>query len=153
MQKWNISGRSVSRNPITISILLISFSLLAATVASAQSDPGVRGGDPGAGSIIGGTSVQEKKFFENGLTRFEQTESVSGTISGTGSGLGPRFNMDSCSGCHAQPAVGGTSPAVNPQVAVATKNRATNTVPFFISASGPVREARFKSDGGVHALY
>jgi CxxC motif-containing protein (DUF1111 family) len=153
MQKWNINGRSVSRNPIRISILLVSFSLLAATVATAQSDPGVRGGAPGAGGIIGGTSVQETKFFQNGQTRFEQTESVTGTVSGTGRGLGPTFNMDSCSGCHAQPAVGGTSPAVNPQVAVATKNGATNAVPFFISLSGPVREARFISDRGVHDLY
>jgi CxxC motif-containing protein (DUF1111 family) len=44
-------------------------------------------------------------------------------------------------------------PAVNPQVAVATKNGATNTVPFFITLGGPVREARFKTDGGVHDLY
>jgi CxxC motif-containing protein (DUF1111 family) len=61
--------------------------------------------------------------------------------------------MDSCSGCHAQPAVGGTSPAVNPQVGVANKAGATNVVPFFITINGPVREARFKSDGGVHDLY
>src|SRR5262249_8243588 len=45
---------------------------------------------------------------------------------------------------------------------MATKNGATNTVPFFITTSGPVREARFKfanpptntiRDGGVHDLY
>ena len=41
-------------------------------------------------------------------------------------GLGPRFNLDSCGGCHSQPAIGGTSPAVNPQVAVANKNGASN---------------------------
>src|SRR5262249_890508 len=77
-------------------------------------------------------------------------------------GLGPRFNLDSCAGCHSQPATDGTSPSVNPQFAVATKNEATNTVPFFISINGPVREARFKfadppantiRDGGVHDLY
>jgi hypothetical protein len=36
---------------------------------------------------------------------------------------------------------------------------ATNTVPAFITANGPIREARFKAnadaspDGGVHALF
>jgi len=95
----------------------------------------------------------EQNFFNDGLTRFQQVESVSGTIPGTGSGLGPTFNLDSCSGCHAQPAVGGTSPSVNPQIAAATRNGATNTIPFFITATGPVREARFKSDGGVHDLF
>ena len=69
------------------------------------------------------------------------------------------MNLDSCSGCHLQPEVGGTSPFVNPQVAFANKMNATNTVPSFITANGPVREARFvrnpdgTPDGGVHALF
>jgi CxxC motif-containing protein (DUF1111 family) len=48
---------------------------------------------------------------------------------------------------------------VNPQVALATAEGANNTVPSFISANGPVREARFVKnadgtpDGGVHALF
>ena len=73
--------------------------------------------------------------------------------------LGPRFNLDSCVGCHTQPATGGTSPAVNPQVAVATASGALNRVPSFITVNGPVREARFKykpngtRDGGVHGLF
>jgi len=138
-----------AKGAVVVSLL----SLLVGAVAMAQTDPGVRGGAPGAGGPLARFSVQEQKFFENGQTRFQQTESVSGTIPGTGSGLGPTFNMDSCSGCHAQPAVGGTSPAVNPQVGVANKAGATNVVPFFITLNGPVREARFKSDGGVHDLY
>jgi len=36
---------------------------------------------------------------------------------------------------------------------VATQYGATNGVPYFITGNGPVREARFKSDGGVHDLY
>jgi CxxC motif-containing protein (DUF1111 family) len=48
---------------------------------------------------------------------------------------------------------------VNPQVAVASAFGALNTVPSFITANGPIREARFKfnadgsRDGGVHALF
>src|SRR5437016_2372872 len=122
-------------------------------------DPGVRGGQAGAGGPIPGLTAAELAFFNAGLDAFNEVDSVSGTIPDTGLGLGPRFNLDSCAGCHAQPAVGGTSPFTNPQVAVATKAGAINTVPFFISVNGPVREARFKRnldgtpDGGVHDLF
>ena len=97
-----------------------------------------------------------------------EVDSVSGSVSGeSGSGLGPTFNGNSCAQCHAQPAVGGSSPGLrskqnpipNPQVGLATLDGATNTVPSFITANGPVREARFirnpdgSPDGGVHGLY
>ena len=74
-------------------------------------------------------------------------------------GLGPRMNLDSCQGCHAYPASGGSSPRVNPQVAFAHAAGATNTIPPFITANGPVREVRFvkapdgSPDGGVHSLF
>ena len=89
-----------------------------------------------------------------------EVDSVSGTISGEeGAGLGPTFNGTGCAQCHAYPAVGGSSPMINPQVALANLDGATNTVPSFITADGPVREARFirnpdgSLDGGVHGLY
>jgi CxxC motif-containing protein (DUF1111 family) len=90
--------------------------------------------------------------FEAGQADFRDEE-------GVGDGLGPRFNMNSCGGCHVQGGLGGSSPAVNPQVAVATAMGARNAVPFFVKVDGPVREARFKfkpdgtRDGGVHALF
>ena len=63
--------------------------------------------------------------------------------------------------------MGGSSPGLsgpqnsipNPQVALANLDGANNTVPSFITANGPVREARFirssngSLDGGVHGLY
>ena len=129
----------------------------------AQTDPGVRGGTPGAGAALDRLTTQEKRFFKVGLEVFGEVDSVSGTVAGAaGRGLGPRFNLDSCGGCHAQPALGGTSPVTNPQVAMATKAGANNTLPDFITLSGPVRVARFKfsdpptnmiRDGGVHALF
>ncbi|HEY1432545.1 MAG TPA: hypothetical protein VGF39_13080, partial [Stellaceae bacterium] len=133
-------------------------------------DPGARGGPAGAGGPLSGLDTPDLNFFKAALAVFQEVDSVSG-------GLGPRFNADSCAACHAQPAVGGTSPAVNPQVAVATLNGAQNTVPPFIILNGPVREARFVNatapagqgdkqnthgngeqgkealDGGVHDLY
>jgi CxxC motif-containing protein (DUF1111 family) len=115
-------------------------------------DPGVRSGPAGAGGPLPGLTSAELALFQAGRTAFLEEEAVP-------NGLGPRFNNDSCGGCHAQPATGGTSPSVNPQVAVATKAGANNVVPAFISLNGPIREARFKfkldgtRDGGVHALF
>jgi len=110
-------------------------------------DPGVRGGPPGAGGPLSGLSEEMQHFFDAALKRFQNVDDVS-------SGLGPRFNLDNCAGCHSQPAIGGTSQATNPEVAVANKAGATNTVPPFITLNGPVREVRFPSNGGgVEDLY
>lgn len=115
-------------------------------------DPGVRTGDADAGGFLPGLTDAEKEFFQAGLEDFAEAE-------GVGDGLGPRFNLDSCGGCHIQPAIGGTSPAVNPQVAIATAFGAKNKVPSFLSLNGPIREARFQykpdgsRDGGVHSLF
>jgi CxxC motif-containing protein (DUF1111 family) len=115
-------------------------------------DPGVRGGDAGAGGPLPGLSDVELAFFGVAKDVFEEVEQVA-------DGLGPRFNLDGCTGCHSQPATGGSGPVVNPQVAVATAQNAKNVVPSFITANGPVREARFvrkpdgTPDGGVHALF
>jgi hypothetical protein len=112
-------------------------------------DPGVRGGPAGAGGPINGLTARQSEFFTDGKAEFEEVEAVA-------DGLGPRMNLDSCAGCHAQPATGGTSPFVNPQVAFASKDGGTDRVPFFMTLNGPVREARFKfnpdgtRDGGVH---
>ncbi|HEX8782995.1 MAG TPA: di-heme oxidoredictase family protein, partial [Steroidobacteraceae bacterium] len=95
------------------------------------------------------------EYFKDGVTRFQVVEVVSG---GTNNGLGPRFNSNQCSSCHQQPFVGGSSPATNPLIAVASAGGATNQVPWFIAPNGPVREARFKTsngvpDGGVHDIF
>src|SRR5437899_1414467 len=127
--------------------------LVAAAGARAQffaRDPGVRGGPAGAGGMLEGLTGLQPAFFTTGLAEFEEADTLE-------EGLGPRFNLDSCVGCHSQPATGGTSPAVNPQVTVATAFGALNRVPSFITLDGPVREARFKykpdgtRDGGDHA--
>src|ERR1035438_6850718 len=119
-------------------------------------DPGVRGGPAGAGGPLQGLTSDETAFFQDGQTRFAEIESVS---KGANNGLGPRFNSNQCLSCHSQPNGGGSSPARNPEIAVATLNGAKNTVPWFITQSGPVREARFKRgaigapDGEVHDLF
>jgi CxxC motif-containing protein (DUF1111 family) len=141
---------------------------------STVSDPGVRAGEVAVGQPLATLSAAQLQFFQDGLARFNQVDSVSGTIAGEpGAGLGPGFNSNSCGSCHAQPAVGGTSPSAseypnigpNPQVQAAADAGAANTIPFFVTADGPVREARFPyvlgpeggwmetPDGGVHDVF
>ena len=115
-------------------------------------DPGVRGGAPGAGGPLRGLSNAELQFFNVSKEVFQEVDAVP-------DGLGPRFNLDSCSGCHSFPSIGGSSPPSNPQVGVAAAAGAKNVLPPFITANGPIREARFvrnpdgSADGSVHALF
>jgi CxxC motif-containing protein (DUF1111 family) len=73
--------------------------------------------------------------------------------------MGPVFNADQCFICHFQPAIGGSSPAMNPAPIVAHRLGGTNTVPSFEDPNGAFREVRFKHntdgsrDGGVHSLF
>ncbi|HYJ97118.1 MAG TPA: di-heme oxidoredictase family protein [Burkholderiaceae bacterium] len=119
---------------------------------SSARDPGPRAGNDSAGLPLRNLTPPQLAAFNAGKADFEEAEEVD-------EGLGPTMNLDSCGGCHSQPAIGGTSPAVNPQVAFAKKHGMTNSVPPFITANGPVREARFvrnpdgSPDGGVHALF
>jgi CxxC motif-containing protein (DUF1111 family) len=149
-----------------------------ASQSAKATDPGVRGGAINGQSGATATSplplasvaaeepqgVQE--FFQNGLARFQEVETVTNSAN---VGLGPRFNLNQCSGCHAQPAVGGSGAATNPQFAAITTgmvNGSTNTIPSFLTANGPTREARFpffanssgtpitsSPNGGVEAIF
>ena len=124
------------------------------TVVRAQNDFGPREGDAGAGGELAGLSVKEGKFFDAGADAFADVASVTGSIAGTEAGLGPRFNSTSCVSCHSHPAMGGSSPATNPQVTVGpTAQVALLTGLGIISPNGPVREVRFTTDGGVHDLF
>src|SRR5262245_6146318 len=135
---------------------LVTSSLLAASVAAlflsqvdtASSqftfnarDPGVRDtvpGAPSAGAPLPDLTASQLAFFNSGLADFNSAEEVD-------EGLGPRMNLDGCGGCHIQPAVGGTSPFVNPQVPFdhARNPYQLPAVAGFSSANAPVRAAGF----------
>ena len=134
--------------------VVCSLSFLLSTVVMAQNDPGARTTTAGAGGAVAGLTVKEAKFFQSGADAFGESASVNGSVAGTEAGLGPRFNSTSCVSCHAQPAMGGSSPATNPQVNVAPAVQVNALIDLgIISAEGPVREVRFTSDGGVHDLF
>jgi CxxC motif-containing protein (DUF1111 family) len=105
--------------------------LFFAGMAFAQSDPGVVAGSRCGNVTFNGTSYQVctgspmasvqsdtpagiAAFFSDGLARFQAVESVANSPNGN-NGLGPRFNLNQCSGCHASPAEGGSGTSVNPQ--------------------------------------
>jgi CxxC motif-containing protein (DUF1111 family) len=144
----------------------------ATSASTSAHDPGVRTDAVDAGQPLANLAQTSgaTQFFSNGQQRFEEIEVVQG---GANNGLGPRFNTNQCSSCHAQPNVGGSSPSAsaypfvgpNPETEVYNLDGAANTLPSFITADGPVREARFihflnsngsvssTPDGGVHDLF
>jgi CxxC motif-containing protein (DUF1111 family) len=166
----------------TIPIVVVWVVFAIAAIAPAQIDPGPRGGPSDAGGPYEKLGAEELNLYWASRDRFKEVDSVSGTIE-RGVGLGPTFNGNSCAGCHAQPAAGGSSPGprspqvsqlalkegrlalvpqTNPQVGLAKLDRAPNgdqTVPPFLTADGPVRVARFITrpdgtlDGSVHDIY
>jgi len=152
MKKWNASG-----------VALLFILGIASAGAWGQQDPGPRPGPAAAGGPYPTLSSNEQYFFNQALLRFQEVDAVQGPSAG----LGPTFNGNSCTMCHAQPAIGGSSPGLaspqnpvpNPQVALANLEGAINFIPSFITATGPVREARFiqnadgSADGGVHGLF
>jgi CxxC motif-containing protein (DUF1111 family) len=163
------SRQMLRTRPVTkILAIVLSFSvvwLLEAQTnipAPQDQDFGVRGGQPDAGLPFPNLSTAENNAFNDGQGRFETIESVT---TPPNLGLGPTFNAQSCGTCHSQPAFGGTSPAQNPQIAQAPPGQ---TIPSFLTANGPVVEARFQfflnpntnpptltnvRDGSVHDLF
>jgi CxxC motif-containing protein (DUF1111 family) len=150
-----------------VSVLTLAMLFLAGT-AIAQTDPGVQSGSRGTGAALSTVLANDNPgiltFFNDGQARFQEVETVSG---GANNGLGPRFNSNSCSSCHAQPAIGGSGAATNPEFSFPTNGVATgNILPSFITATGPTVEARFpfyfnsngsvnfnSPNGGVETLY
>jgi CxxC motif-containing protein (DUF1111 family) len=141
------------------SVLVVVLSLAGMTFAQTESAEHQRSGtsprfgsgavDPGVQTASRGTGVTlvvadpngYLSFFEDGQKRFQAVETVNNSAN---VGLGPRFNSNQCSSCHAFPVVGGSGAPVNPQFQfVNTGVAPQNTTPSFITANGPTLEARF----------
>ncbi|MGA7217294.1 MAG: di-heme oxidoredictase family protein [Candidatus Sulfotelmatobacter sp.] len=136
--------------------ILTFAALLFVGTALSQTDPGVQSANRGTGaalsSVLSNSPSGILSFFTDGQARFQEVETVSNSAN---VGLGPRFNSNSCSSCHAQPTIGGTGAATNPQFSFISNGVAPgNTLPSFITATGPTLEARFpfffNSNGSVN---
>ncbi len=135
--------------------LVVAVLFLTGTIF-AQTDPGVQSGSRGTGAALSSVLANDNAgilaFFTDGQSRFQEVEVVTG---GTNNGLGPRFNANSCSACHAQPAVGGSGAASNPQATFISSGVAPkDAMPYFVTSTGPTVEARFpfffNSNGSVN---
>src|SRR5438552_2685787 len=107
----------IVKKTVRLTSVLILTVLSFAAAAVAQTDPGVQSASRGTGAALSSVLANDKPgildFFNDGLDRFQEVDAVAVN------GLGPRFNSNSCSSCHAQPAIGGTGAAVNPQFSFA----------------------------------
>lgn len=107
---------------------------------------GVRG-QSSRSSFQEGEVARGKLAFVSGFT----FEANSGAFD-VKPGLGPRFNLDSCAGCHSHPGVGGSGGIRNPQMAYASQ------LPMavrrqLIPESGPPRQYRSRRTGGLVPLF
>src|SRR2546425_6741464 len=139
LPKVRITRRGLGAIILAIGAGLLMTAVLPREVSSdlfAARDPGVRTGPAGAGDKLFGLTDLEQQLFGVGLEAFEEVQSVQGTIPQTEAGLGPRFNLDSCAGCHAQPAIGGDSAAGDPPGGVCHQKHATQMMPVFFPPKG-----------------
>jgi len=157
--------RAAVRIGALVAMLIVGLLRFTANVtvhAQTASDPGLRGGPPGAGNwyttLPPNMMEQFQILFSNFVEQNEVNTGDGGDILRTG--LGPRFDSNSCNNCHAYPAVGGSSPPENPLYSVYQLNGAKNTMPFFETPNGPTLVARFPyqsdlqtPDGHVHELF
>lgn len=166
-----MSGSFIGNRTRVFSLVLLAAFSFQSLVFGDAKDPGVRSGSPGAGQPVPGLTSNELALFYEGQFRATELESTCDTCSmvapGTpappgvtnSSGLGGRFNADTCTICHSQPALGGSVVRQNPAFVVANRFGAVNTIPSFLTTTGPFREVRFKfnpdgtRDGGVHSLF
>src|ERR1700761_6934466 len=97
------------RSSTILMALMFSCVLCVSSAHAEVRDPGPR---PGAANEqpqpLDGLTSGQTALFNAGVGKFGEREAVT-------DGLGPTMNLDSCSGCHSQPTVGGSSPAKNPQ--------------------------------------
>jgi len=141
---------------VAVLVLVTAFSL-GLPRATAFADESL----PHLGGMMKNLVGPERALFRKGSVAFQRVTSVQGgrSVSGTEQGLGPFFNLDSCAGCHAHPAVGGTSPTENPQIGAASKAGGLNQVPAFMKRFGPIYQARRRHgpngrpDGSIFPLF
>jgi len=136
--------------------------ILWAQLGQQATDPGVRGINwcttgctNGAGTFQSTLTPQEQASEPPAQAQFVTSAIVTDPNSVMDTGLGPRFNSNSCSSCHQQPALGGSSPASNPLFQVYQTDGTdhfNNTMPSFETQSGPVLVPHLPPSSGGNGL-
>jgi CxxC motif-containing protein (DUF1111 family) len=177
------SARGLAVLSVVLGLVLTSAAFAQNTPARARAkDPGPRPNPATAiPNPVPGLNLNEMALFTESLLRVSELEGTCDTCGQqpanvppvdpdpknpfsplrlvNSAGMGPVFNADQCFTCHFQPAIGGSSPAMNPASIIAHRLGGTNVVPPFEEPNGAFRETRFKfkpdgsRDGGVHSLF
>lgn len=157
--KTLVIGMMLAGLAVVSIVALTSLSASSIRGSSSAIDPGPRPLPAAAGAFYTTLTPNQNSVTARLTTVMTEVNQVTGGMQKT-VGLGPGFNSNSCTSCHAYPANGGTSPPVNPLFAIFNLFGGTNTMPFFIITNGPVLVARFvhqadgvTPDGGVHNMF
>jgi CxxC motif-containing protein (DUF1111 family) len=153
----SLVGRTLARMGSSLVVAIATTGIgCAGTPPPPAHDPGLRPIVPPAGAPlcashmtpfdplpVDGLTAAQLKLFCSGLAEFRKVDVVKAD------GLGPTMNLNSCVGCHAYPASGGSSPPPpNPQIVFLRSFKpGTNVAPSFINGDDG------KPDGGVHAIF
>nr|MBA3916632.1 hypothetical protein [Terriglobales bacterium] len=142
------SGQNATSGLRRLLAVTISLTLAIGLEAQTAVDPGVRRGAIGAGGFVPGLNPDQLNMSGVAAGFIDEVNFVAGKDSIKKVGLGARFDSNSCKGCHAQPANGGSSLPSNPLFNVYTTYGAQNQMPFFETTTGPTLVARtpYKSD-------
>lgn len=145
---------------LTCSVAMLTSKPATVHGATLAVDPGPRPLPAAAGGFYSALTANQNAITKRLTDIFTEINFVAGGNNVKTVGLGPRFNSNGCASCHAYPAVGGSSPPSNPLFGVYQLMGATNSMPYFISSTGPVIVARFPykddgvtRDGGVHPMF
>lgn len=136
--------------------------VLWAQLGQQATDPGVRGINwcttgctNGAGTFQSTLTPQEQASEAPAQAQFTTAAIVTDPNGVMDTGLGPRFNSNSCSSCHQQPALGGSSPSSNPLFQVYQSDGTdhfNNAMPSFETQSGPILVPHLPPSSGGNGL-
>src|SRR5579871_5079849 len=95
---------NISTTAASVAFILLGWSAGSTPASAAAADPGLRpaSATDTFGNPVTGLTADQTTLFFNGQETFKEVEQVA-------NGLGPRFNLDSCVGCHAFPTHGGSA--------------------------------------------
>jgi len=96
----------------------------------------VRSGEAGAGGSLPGVVGAELAAFNGGLEAFQEVDGVARDSGHASISIVAPAATRSLRSAY--------KPKLNPQIAMATAMRANNTIPWFLSSDGPIREVRFR---------
>jgi hypothetical protein len=153
-------GNRMSRPPIKFPALLF-IAVVTVTACVTPSPPPVshvvdHPPDPSAAARAGdplpGLTAAQLEMFELSKDEFAEIDTVTGS-GGSTLGLGPRFNLNGCAGCHGFPATGGSSGFLFYVKTDPSSRSVSNGLPMPTEISDLIQAGAVPTDGALMAAY